>query len=240
MNVPRCAVLFSLTLAMGVTYAGMAPLSRYLDTDQKAEIALARTAAPPSISDHATVLALTAHGYITAARGTNGFTCLVERSWMKHFEDPGFWNWHMRAPVCYNAAASSSVLPYTIFTTNLVLRGVPKAQLRDRINAAVTTHQLPALQPGSMAYMMSKEQYLTDPDPANGVTATSWHPHVMFYAPLRDAAGDGGPFGANLKGSPVVFDSSGGNPDPFTVFFVPVWKWSDGTPGPLLTMHHAH
>lgn len=238
MNASRTVAVVAAALALGAAPYTQAPMSRYLDTDQNAEAALARSAAPPSISRDATVLVLTPNGYITAAHGTNGFTCLVERSWMKHFDDPDFWNWHMRAPVCYNASASSSVLPYTIFTTNLVLHGVPKAQLGDRINAAETAHRLPALQPGSMAYMMSKQQYLTDPGPANGVTQTSWYPHVMFYAPLSDANGDGAPFGANLKGSPVVFDSSGGNPDPFTVFFVPVWKWSDGTPGPLLTMHH--
>src|SRR5579862_793726 len=54
------------------------------------EIALARTAAPPSVSTKATVLVLGAKGYETAVQGTNGFVCLVERSWFGQFNQPGF------------------------------------------------------------------------------------------------------------------------------------------------------
>jgi hypothetical protein len=221
-------------------YPEMAPLAQYLIADRQSEIALARSAAPPSISDDATVLVFTSHGYETASRGSNGFTCYVERSWNRHFEDPQFWNPHHRAPTCMNAAASSAILPYYLFRTEMVLRGVPKAQMFDRIKAAVAANQLPALELGCMAYMMSKHQYLTDLDPANGATTTSWHPHVMFYAPIRDFAGNGASFGANRKGSPVIIDSVGGNPEPFTTFFVPVWHWSDGSPGPILTMSATH
>src|SRR5471030_1444388 len=52
-------------------------LTPYLIADRAAEVALARTAAPPDISEKATVLALTPKGYVEAARGTNGFTCVV-------------------------------------------------------------------------------------------------------------------------------------------------------------------
>ncbi|HEY2474702.1 MAG TPA: hypothetical protein VGI19_07845 [Candidatus Cybelea sp.] len=195
MKLSRAFTLFVLTLAGGVciapasgsaqigSYPAIAPLSQYLVADRQTEIALARSAAPPSISEQATILVFTSHGYETAEAGSNGFTCFVERSWNRHFDDPQFWNWHHRAPVCMNLAASRSILPYYLFRTNMVLRGVPKAQMFDRIKAAVAASQLPGLELGSMAYMMSKEQYLTDLDPANGATTTSWHPHVMFYAP---------------------------------------------------------
>jgi hypothetical protein len=42
------------------------------------EIALARSAAPASISDKAAVMILKPQGYAIAVNGTNGFTCLVE------------------------------------------------------------------------------------------------------------------------------------------------------------------
>lgn len=74
----------------------MAPLQQYLIPDPRAEIALAQSAAPPAISLHATVLVLTPRGYQVAHRGSNGFTCLVERAWMKPFDDPEFWNWKLR------------------------------------------------------------------------------------------------------------------------------------------------
>ena len=119
----------------------------------------------------------------------------------------------------------------------MALRGAANTAIFDAVKAAVTGKRLPELEPGSMAYMMSKRQYLADPDPASGIVSPSWHPHVMFYAPRSDAANLGASFGANLKGSPIIFDTAGGVPDPWTVFFVPVWRWSDGSPGPLLTMH---
>ena len=62
-------------------YAAMAPLDAYLMADASSEIALARSAAPASISDHATVMVLGREGYTTAVEGTNGFLCFVERSW---------------------------------------------------------------------------------------------------------------------------------------------------------------
>ena len=218
-------------------YPKMASLERYLEPDAREEAALARSAAPAAISKDATVLVLTKTGYVAAATGTNGFTCLVERSWMKHFEDPDFWNWHMRAPVCYNPGATHSIVPYTVFRTNLAVKGASKSQLLDAVKAAIANGQLPALELGSMGYMMSKQQYLVDVAPANGVTASSWHPHVMFYEPAADAANSGASFGANTAGSPVIFDTSGGAIEPWTVFFVPVWHWSDGSPGPVV-MHH--
>ncbi|MGA7624314.1 MAG: hypothetical protein WCA91_12095 [Candidatus Acidiferrales bacterium] len=68
------------------SYAKMAPIDQYLMTDRNSEIAMARSAAPPSISADAEVLFLGRHGYETAVKGKNGFVCLVERSWMSPFD----------------------------------------------------------------------------------------------------------------------------------------------------------
>ena len=73
-------------------YPGLAPLDQYLAADRDAEIALARSAAPTSISGDATVLVFEKTGYQTAVEGKNGFTCLVERAWMSPFDSPEFWN----------------------------------------------------------------------------------------------------------------------------------------------------
>src|SRR5580704_16469573 len=70
----------------------MAPVDQYLMADRNAEIALARSAAPKSISGDAEVLVLGRRGYETAAKGKNGFVCVVERSWMAPFDDPEFLN----------------------------------------------------------------------------------------------------------------------------------------------------
>ena len=73
-------------------YLTMAPLDQYLMADRDAEIALARSAAPESISRDAEVLVLGRHGYETAVKGKNGFVCIVDRAWTSDVDDPDFLN----------------------------------------------------------------------------------------------------------------------------------------------------
>ncbi len=204
------------------TYPSMAPLDQYLMTDRNAEIALARTAAPKSISAEASVVVLTRHGYETGAKGTNGFVCIVERAWMSPFDHPEFWNPKNRSPICYNPAAARSILPYTYKRTELALAGLTNPQMLDRIKAAVAKNELPMPEPGAMSYMLSKESYLND-------QAGHWVPHLMFHIPKTDPA----TWGANLDGSPVVLDPRF-VPEPETTFLVPVGTWSDGTAAPAM------
>src|SRR5579864_1667641 len=98
-------------------YPTMAPLDQYL-MERNAEIALARSAAPPSISQDADVMVLGRHGYETAVKGKNGFVCIVERAWTSPSDEPGFWNPKQRGPICFNPPAVRSYLPQTILKTN--------------------------------------------------------------------------------------------------------------------------
>src|SRR5664279_2761323 len=91
-------------------YPSMAPIDEYLMADRNAEIALARSAAPESISRDAEVLVLGRHGYETAVKGKNGFVCIVERSWTAPIDDPNFWNPKLRGPLCLNAPAVRTYL----------------------------------------------------------------------------------------------------------------------------------
>lgn len=201
----------------------MAPLSSYL-MKRPAEINLARSAAPSAISGHATIMVLTRHGYEVAQSGGNGFTCIVERGWMVPFGRTTFWSTKMLAPTCYNAAASRTVLIYTLKRTKLALAGASTSQIESRIVAGVRAKTLPTPEPGSMAYMMSKSQYLNSADKA-------WFPHVMIFAPMADGANNGANWGADLSRSPIVFDPEK-MPEPWACFFIPVSHWSDGSPAP--------
>jgi hypothetical protein len=201
-----------------IPYPSMAPLEQYLIPDRNEEIKLARSAAPDSISGDAEVLVLGRHGYETAIKGKNGFVCVVERSWMSPFDFPQFWNPKMRGPICFNPPAVRSILPLTIKRTELVLAGLSKAQIIDGIKA-FETKELPALEPGAMCYMMSRQGYLND-------SAGHWLPHLMFYIPLTDPK----VWGADLPGSPVMLNPQfQGAPEPITEFMIPVGHWSDGT-----------
>src|ERR1022692_1470527 len=92
-------------------YQSMAPIAQYRMASQSDEVALARSAAPPSISHDADVMTLGDHGYDTAVKGKNGFVCIVERAWAKDFNDAEFWNPKVRAPICFNPVSAHSVLP---------------------------------------------------------------------------------------------------------------------------------
>jgi hypothetical protein len=200
-------------------YPAMAPLDQYLISDERSEIALARSAAPGSISDGAEVMVLGREGYKTAVKGTNGFLCIVERSWAQGSEDAEYWNPKMRAPHCFNAQAARSFAAIYLMKTRLVLAGKSKAEVAREIAAALDKKELPALEPGAMAYMMSKQQYLND-------RGKNWRPHAMFFSPgdmTKSWASDD-------PNSPVMVAN-----DPqerVTILFVLADKWSDGTAAP--------
>ncbi len=196
-------------------YPKMAPIEQYLMTDRDAEIALARSAAPESISRDAEILVLGRHGFETAVKGKSGFVCLVERSWTSTV-DPDFWNPKVRTPICYNAPAAHSVLLRNIKRTDLILAGRTQAQVDEAIFAAVDKNELPAIEHGAMCYMMSIQGY-------GGDTVAHWPSHLMFYFSQTDPA----IWGANLPGSPIIAISD--TREHVTTFVIAMQRWSDGT-----------
>ena len=201
-------------------YPNMAPLDQYMMADRKAEIALARTAVPEDIGRDATVWVLGPHGYETIVEGNNGFVCVVERSWMAPFNNPEFWNPKNRSPDCYNPPAARSVLLLVKMRTEMVLAGLSKEQIVEKLKAAKANKEIPPLEPGGMAYMMSKQAYLTDRVPHN-------LSHVMFFVPTTDPA----TWGANSALAPVGLLQQDPIAD-ITTFFIAVGTWSDGTAVP--------
>jgi hypothetical protein len=197
----------------------MAPLDLYLMADRNAEIALARSAAPESISSAAEVMVLSRRGYETAVQGKNGFVCIVERSWMAPIDDPDFWNPKLRSPICFNTPAARSYLPRVIKKTDLILAGRSKAQMFAAIAAAIDKKELPGPETGAIGYMLSKQGYLSERD-------GHWRPHFMFFLPPTDPL----TWGAGLPGSPIfAFNDA---VEHMTVFLVPIGQWSDGTAAP--------
>jgi hypothetical protein len=199
--------------AVKTSFPSMVAVEQYR-MSRAEEIAMARSAAPASISNDAEILVLGDHGYETAVKGKSGFVCLVERSWFSFFGDSSFWNPRLRGPDCLNAAAASTVLAVNLERTQWALAGVSQAEMLARSKSSVTAQKSPA--PGAMGYMMSKQGHLND-------AVGHWHPHLMFFVPHGALAGSG----ANLQGSPM-FGQEGG-PEEATILFIPVAKWSDGT-----------
>jgi len=190
-------------------YPTMAPIEQYR-MDRDAEIALARTAAPASISRDAEILVLGPKNYETAVKGKNGFLCAVGRAFAGPLNNPEFWSPKNRSPICWNPPAARSLWPYAVKETGMALAGASKAQIVEAIKAAVAKKELGVPETGSMAYMMSKEAYLTDRGGHNLA-------HVMFELPRNGV----------LQDDPNYFVSW--DPAPVIEFNVPVGQWSDGT-----------
>lgn len=196
-------------------------VTAFIDHDRAAEVALARTAAPKHVSDSATVLFLTPTGYVEAAKGNNGFTCAVVREFAMPYTDPTKWNPRVRAPHCFNAAATTSVLAQFVEVSKWVVTGVSHTEVLARTERAFRSHHFGMPAAGAMAYMLSSHQYLADDHP-------HWMPHLMFY--YERTAQPASRFGGAGMDAPVI-DASVGTPDyPITTILIPVRQWSDGTP----------
>jgi hypothetical protein len=204
-----------------VQYTSMAPLHLYLD-NRDTEIAMARSAAPEAISRDASVMVLGEQGYVTAVEGKNGFVCIVERAWMSPEDSPNFWNPKLRGPICFNPPAVRSILPATFERTKMAVAGKSKAEIITGNKEAYDKKDLPQLEPGSMSYMMSKRAYLTE---TGGNVA-----HVMIYTPHMDSK----EWGADVPNSPVMLNPQFKDAEPIDVWVIPVGKWSDGTPAPVM------
>ena len=132
------------------------------------------------------------------------------------YDNSEFWDPNVRLPLCLNPPAARSHLPLTLNQTDLALSGLPKTQMFDRTKTAFANNELPVPEPGSMCYMMSKQQNF---GPKDG----NADPHLMFWF----TKGEQISWGAEFADSPV--DLHHYSPQPITEFDISVSKWSDGT-----------
>ena len=209
------ALLLLATIATPLAAQGKyPPVDAYL-MPRDAEIALARSAAPPALADRASVKVLTKTGFEIAQEGDNGLVCLVMRGFSAPTYTPAplrdiVYDATIRAPICFAAPAARTVLPYYELRTKLALAGKDPDQITEALQAAYVKGELPRRDGATFAYMFSAHQHL-------GPGIGAWHPHMMVFVPYADAATVGAtPFGETL---PTVTDDAG---TPFAVVVIPV------------------
>jgi hypothetical protein len=190
------------------------PLERYL-MPKDAEVALARSAAPASISGRATIRILTASGFQTVAQGDNGFVCMVMRGWSAPTYTPAqfrnlVYDPDVRAPICFDPEAARTVMPYYELRTRLGMEGRTPDEIASALESAVVKGALPERARVSFGYMWSADQHL-------GPGIGHWHPHMMVFAPYYTNA----MLGATDFGTPQPFVSDDGG-TPFAVTVIPV------------------
>jgi hypothetical protein len=138
------------------------------------EVALARSAAPSAVSRDATVMVLTDRGFEVGAQGTNGVTCVVNRSHPRSLE-----------PHCFDAEASATILPIELRRTELLREGKSAEEIDREIAAGLLSGEYRLPRRPAMSYMMSREQVLYSDD---GRNVGRWHPHLMIYYPHLTSA----------------------------------------------------
>ena len=138
------------------------------------EIVLARSAAPASVSAKARVLVFVDSGFIEGEAGSNGVTCIVNRSWPTSLE-----------PHCFDNEAAETILPIELARTMMYHRGRTEADADREIADGLASGRFRLPRRPAMSYMMSDGQILVDDD---GKKVGRWRPHIMIYYPyLKNA-----------------------------------------------------
>ena len=166
-----------LTVAAGQAAAQSAGAGRggpRVQLPREREIALARTAAPPAVSRDATVMVLTERGFEVAVKGTNGVTCVVNRSHPESLE-----------PHCFDPEAAATVLPMELRRTELLREGKTTEDIDQEVAAGLLEGRYRLPRRPAMSYMMSSEQVLYDDE---GKRVGKWQPHLMIYYPHLSSA----------------------------------------------------
>jgi hypothetical protein len=140
------------------------------------QIELALSAAPTEVSSKATVYILGPKGYEKIREGSNGFSCLVERSFAGTTQTSS-------APACFDAEGSRTLVQTFLRREELRAEGKPEAEIKDDVAKGYKDGRFKTPGPGFL-YMMSNENYVYD---SNSKQSGFVPPHLMFYAPYKTA-----------------------------------------------------
>ena len=170
--------------------AGSGKTGRRALFEREREIALARSAAPGSVSDSARILVLTEHGFEVALAGSNSVTCLVNRSWPDSLE-----------PECFDAEASATVLAVELYRTEERHKGRPDDAIEREVSDRIADGRFRLPRRPALAYMLSSAQRLISDD---GSKVGQWHPHLMLSIPYASNADFGLPDSPDMRAGMVA------------------------------------
>jgi hypothetical protein len=158
------------------------------------EIALARSAAPPSVASGARVWIFAAGTYVIADSGSNVVQCRVGRGWPQALE-----------PHCFDEEGARTIMPIEMRKDELLHRGVSTDSVEREIAAGIASGRFRLPQRPAMSWMLSSAQVLYDDD---GKRVGAWRPHIMIYFPYLTAEGIGTGTNRDLTAGIVVSPGS--------------------------------
>ncbi|HEX8818271.1 MAG TPA: hypothetical protein VF753_22465 [Terriglobales bacterium] len=145
-------------------------------TPRDRQIELCLSAAPAEVSSKATIYVLGPKGYEKAREGTNGFSCLIERSFKDSVETSS-------APACFDAEGSGTLMLTYLRREELRAQGKSEPEIKDDIAQGFKDGRFKVPGPGFL-YMMSNENYVYNSESKQSGFVP---PHLMFYAPNKTA-----------------------------------------------------
>lgn len=153
-------------------------------TPVQVQVKLAMSAAPADVAEKASIFVLGKEGYVLHRKGTNGFSCLVERSRLDTLE-----------PTCYDAEGTATTLKVRFFTEEQRAKGRLEEQIKSDVAAMYQSGKFVVPRKPGIVYMLSDHNYLFD---SRTKTVARFPGHLMFYAPHATAetvgTGKGAPF----------------------------------------------
>jgi len=158
------------------------------------EIALARSAAPPSVASRARVWIFAAGTYVIADSGSSGVQCRVGRGWPQALE-----------PHCFDEEGARTIMPIEMRKDELLHRGVSTDSVEREIAAGIAAGRYRLPQRPAVSWMLSSAQVLYDDD---GTRVGAWRPHIMIYYPYLTPEGVGTGTNQDLAAGIVVSPGS--------------------------------
>jgi len=143
-------------------------------TPRERQIELALSAAPTEVSSKAAVYVLGPKGEEKAREGTNGFSCIIWRSFKGTTQTSS-------APACFDAEGSRTILVAYMHREELRSEGKSEEEIKDDIAKGYEDGRFKTPGPGFL-YMMSNENYVYDSESKQSGFVP---PHLMFYAPNK-------------------------------------------------------
>jgi hypothetical protein len=137
------------------------------------QIQLALSAAPAELASKATVYILGPKGYEKAREGSNGLSCIVERTFDGTVQ-------RSVAPMCYDAEGSRTLLLVLLFTEEMRAQHKSEEQIKADIDTGYKEGRFKAPSKPGVCYMLSSENYLYNPSTKQ---SGPFPGHLMFYAP---------------------------------------------------------
>src|SRR3954471_7065364 len=154
------------------------------NTPRETQIKIARSAAPKEVSEKADVYILGKNGYELAVKGTNGFSCAIERERLDTME-----------PECYDREGSQTTFKVRQFVEAQRAAGVSEGKIEKVVAAGYKSGRFKGPSKSGITYMLSESNYVFDPDAKQVIHFPG---HLMFYAPYATAetvgSGAGAPY----------------------------------------------